>query len=58
MIYSTLNLLFLMSAILLMCGLHYRYHGTAGGEQVRPAGLWGRQCRVPNRPPGRACGSL
>lgn len=34
MICSSLYLLFLMSAILLMSGLHFRYLGTAGGEQV------------------------
>jgi hypothetical protein len=39
MICSSLNLLFLMSAILLMCGLHFLYLGTAGGGQVRQATL-------------------
>ena len=34
MICSSLYLLFLMSAILLMSGLHFLYLGTAGGEQV------------------------
>ncbi len=34
MISSSLNLLFLMSAILLLSGLDFLYAGTAGGEQV------------------------
>ena len=38
MICSSLYLLFLMSAILLMSGLHFLYLGTAGGEQVKTAG--------------------
>lgn len=37
MICSSLYLLVLMSAILLVGGLHFHYLGTAGGEQVRAA---------------------
>ncbi len=34
MIYSSLNLLFLMSVILLMSGLHFPFLGTAGKGHV------------------------
>jgi hypothetical protein len=41
MVCFTLSLLFLMSAILLMCGLHFLYPGTAGGEQITHASRLG-----------------
>jgi hypothetical protein len=43
MICSSLYLLFLMSAILLVSGLHFLYLGMAGGEQVRAAGAIRKQ---------------
>ena len=60
MICSSVNLLFLMSVILLMIGLHYLYAGTVDGEQVRQAEHCSRagplaetRCARRSRTPGR-----